>query len=204
MAKLELERQPITGVISTFNNVVAVRKMTRTTTRRMATSTKSGKSGEYSLSLIHQFFLRESCTFVFFVRSRVQTLANVVHATGVKRGHFVVGTERDTDAHFFSCPAHVTDHQTHMRLAQGYVDCLSPHAHPKSLIRLMFRCTSLESHFSSPTPFSLFRSTLFPTQTPDSIIPPSLLNSSTSPKPCATPQGSLQFGRLVVQNPLTG
>ena len=102
----------------------------------------------------------------FFVRSRVQTLANVVHATGVKRGHFVVGTERDTDAHFFSCPAHVTDQQTHMRLAQGYVDCLSPHAHPKSLIRLLFRCTSLESHFSSPTPFSSFRSTLLPTQTP--------------------------------------
>ena len=67
MAKLELERQPITGVIFTFNNLVAVRKMAQTTTRRMATSTKSGKSGEYSLFLIHQFFLRESCTFVVFL-----------------------------------------------------------------------------------------------------------------------------------------
>ena len=122
---------------------------------------------------------------------------------GVKTEHLVAGTERDTDAHF-SCHAHVTDHQTHMRLTQGYVDCLSPRGHPKSLIRLMTRCTLLESQFSSPNPFSSFCSTLFLTQTPDSISPPSLLNSSTSPKPCATPQGGLQFGRLVEQSPLTG
>ena len=122
-----------------------------------------------------------------------------MHATGVKTEHLDVSAEPDTDAHFFSCHAHVTDHQTHRRLAEGYVDCLSPRAHQKSLIRLMFRCTLLESPSSSPNPFSSFCSTPFLTQTPDSISPPFLLYSSTSPKPCATPQGSLQFGQAKVQ-----
>ena len=33
---------------------------------------------------------------------------------------------------------------------------------------------------------------------------PSLLNSSASPNPCATPQGGLLFGHLAEQSPLTG
>ena len=56
---------------------------------------------------------------------------------------------------------------------QGRVDCLSPRAHQKSLIRLMFRGTLLESQFSSPSPCSSFCSTPLLAQTP-------LLNTSMS------------------------
>ena len=69
-----------------------------------------------------------------------------------KTEHLVVCTERDTDAHFLSCLAHVTDHLTHMRLA--HVDCFVPRATQKSLVHLMFHGTLFESQFSSPSPFS--------------------------------------------------
>ena len=66
--------------------------------------------GVNTISLFHQPFLQESCTFVllFFFSFRVQTLANVVHATGredstSRRTH----RTRGTDAHFSR--AHVTN-----------------------------------------------------------------------------------------------
>ena len=75
--------------------------------------------------------------------------------------------------------------------------CFSLRAHQKSLIRLMFRGTSLESQFSSPSPFSSFRYTPRLAQT-------SLLNTGMSRKPCATPQGCLLFGGMAEQRSLTG
>ena len=51
-------------------------------------------------------------------------------------------------------------------------------------------------------------SSLFPTPfrapTPNPMSTPSLLYPSTSPNPCATPQGGLFCGRLAEQSPPTG
>ena len=104
---------------------------------------------------------------------------------------------RGIDAHF---PRVV--HTWHIAnahaLDQGHVDCSQ-----KSVGHLMLHGTLLESQFSSDTPFSTFLSTPFPTSTPNPTSTPSLMNSSTSPNPCATPQESLLFGRLAEQSPLT-
>ena len=69
------------------------------------------------------------------------------------------------------------------------MDCLSPRAHQKSLISLMFRGTLLESQFSSRSPLSSFCSTPLLARTPPRI-------TSMSQKPCATPQGGLILGRM--------
>ena len=155
-----------------------------------------GKSGKYSLSE-PSTFLQESCTFVvffFFFTFRVLTFANVVHATGCEDS---TPRTRDTDAHFFSCCAHVTVRAGHVinahALAQGHVDCLSLRAHQKSLVRLMLRRTLLDV----PDRFPSFCSTPPPTQS-------SLLNTGMSMNRCATPSGSLFFGRVAEQSLLTG
>ena len=115
----------------------------------------------------------------------------------MSRTHSCAGFEdrtprtRDTDAHFFSSCAHTTHHQRtcvgSKPDSQGHVDCLPPRTNQKSLIRVMFRGTLLESRFSS------FCSTPLP----------ALLNASMRQKPCSTPQGGLILGRLAEQSPLT-
>ena len=137
-----------------------------------------------TVSLIHQSLLQGSCTFVvFFFSFRVQTLANVVHATRSENT-----TPRRTHRRawhrriFVSCTRDQRTCAGSRPNSQGHVDYLSPRAHQKSLIRLMFRGTSLESQFSSPNPFSSFCSAPPPAQT-------SLLNTGMSKNPCVTPQG---------------
>ena len=61
-----------------------------------------------------------------------------------------------------------------------HVDCLVPGATQKSFVHLMFHGTLLESQFSSPSLFSSFLSTPFPTSTPNPMSTPSLLSPSTS------------------------
>ena len=46
----------------------------------------------------------------------------------------------------------MTVHHSHMRLVQGYVDCLSPNVHQKSLIRLMLRVHYLSHNYNSLHP----------------------------------------------------
>ena len=133
MAKLELESQATAGVIFIFN-------------QENGKISKGGARDNYSLSE-PSTHLQKSCTCVFFEISRTD-MSDLCTRGDVKTEHLVASTERDTDAHFFSCHAHVTDHQTHMRLVQGHVDCLSLRAHQKSLIRLMFRDTLFESQFT--------------------------------------------------------
>ena len=143
MAKLELERQPIAGVIFVLN-VVA-----RTTKKENGNVKNGWKSGDYSVSLIHQFF---SCT-----------------RQGVKTEHFVVSTERDTDAQIvFRCMHSSSNAHAFGSRTRGlsFVSCLSV----------------LESQFHSLRPMVI----TFPTQTSDSL--PSLLNPSTSPRPRVSPQ----------------
>ena len=95
------------------------------------------------------------------------------HLVRVTRTHiFLVLCTRD------SCARHIINARA---LAQGNVGCLSPRAHQKSFVRLMFRRTLLDV----PDPFPSFCSTPPPTQF-------SLLMSMNS---CATPQGGLLFGR---------
>ena len=98
---------------------------------------------------------------------------------------------------FFSCTRDQRTCVGSRPNGQGHVDCLSPRAHQKSLIRHMFRGILLESQFSSPSSFSSFCSIPPPAQTP-------LLNTSISQKPCATSQGGLLFGRLAEHSPLAG
>ena len=95
---------------------------------------------------------------------------------------------------FFSCTRDQRTCVGSRPNGQGHVDCLSPCAHQKPLIRLMFRGTLLDSQLSSPSPFSSFCFTPLLAQTP-------LLNASMSQRPCATPQGGLNLGRLAEQSP---
>ena len=126
-------------------------EMAWTTTGRMAKSALVGKFGGDSLSE-PSTLLQESCTFVFSFR--VQTSANVVHATVNEDS---TPRTRDIDDTFSSCVASRPNGQRH-------VDCLSPRAHQKLFVRLMFRGTLLESQFSSAS-YSSFCSTPPPTQT---------------------------------------
>ena len=100
---------------------------------------------------------------------------------------------RDTDAHFFSCCLHAKHHQRtcigSRPHGQGHVECLSPRAHPKSLIRLMFSGKFVELQISLPNPFRSFCSTPPLSQT-------SKLNARMSMNPCVTPQGGLLFARM--------
>ena len=70
---------------------------------------------------------------------------------------------------------------------------VSPRAHQKSLVGLMFRRTRLEV----PDPFPSFCSTPHPTQS-------SMLMTEMSMNPCASPPGGVLFGRIAEQSPLTG
>ena len=100
-----------------------------------------------TVSLIHQLFVQESCTFVVFHFANSHWRMSCTHRR-VKAAYFVVRTER---------VAHVINACVGSRLdGQGHVDCLSPRAHQKSLTRFMCRGTLLESQFSSPSPFSPF------------------------------------------------
>ena len=124
-----------------------------------------GKSCDYSLS-DPSVFWQESCTFVVFFR--VQTSANVVHATGWCRQNVVASTERDTDAHFFSCHAHVTDmKRTCVWLLHMWIVCL------RVLIKSHSFVSCFGGHCLSHTSLRAIRSHhfalhFFPTQTPNS------------------------------------
>ena len=126
----------------------------------------------------------------------MHTSANVVHPTGVEertppRTH----KTRGTDAHISR--ARLTRHQ---RTCVGSsVSGIAPLSLKKvifisSMVHGMLLNPHVSPHFSSPfsTPFSA----------PTPLSTPSLLNSSTSPNPCATPQEGL-FCRLAEQSPLT-
>ena len=105
-----------------------------------------------TVSFQNIFLLRESWKFVVFFCTRRDVSECRARDGCVKPEHLVVCTERDTDAHFFSCLAHVTDHQD--------VDWSRVQLESRS-IHLMSHGTLLESQFSAPWPFCSFLSTPF-------------------------------------------
>ena len=153
-----------------------------------------GKSGKYRHSE-PSTLLQGSCTFVVFDISRTDIECRA--RDGVRRQHTSSYAQDAWHRRiFFSCTRDQRTCVGSTPNGQGHVDCLSPLAQQKSLIRSMFRGTLLESQFSSPNPFSSFCSTPPPTQT-------SLLNTGMSMTPCVTPKGGLLFGRMAGQSPLT-
>ena len=86
---------------------------------------------------------------------------------------------------------------------QGHVDCLLFVSLNSHTISRKFHGSLLDPHLSAhfSSPFSTSWTTLFPA--PTQLGTSSLLNSSTSPNSCATPQRCLLFDRLTEQSPLT-
>ena len=76
------------------------------------------------------------------------------------------------------------------------------------VLRLVFLDSQSISSMLHRAMFDALLSSFLPTPfqklPPNPMSTPPLLNSSTSPKPCATPQGGLLFGHLAEQSPLTG
>ena len=104
VAKLELLENPLfAGIIFIFQQI-GVRKLAWTTTRRMARSAMVGRVVD-TVPLSHQPLCKNLAHSFFPKKNRVQTLANVVRATWCEDS---TPRTRDTDAHFFSCCAHVT------------------------------------------------------------------------------------------------
>ena len=102
---------------------------------------------------------------------------------------------RDTDAHFFSCCAHVTVAQdtpsTHMRwLKNMWIVCFRVLIKSRSFVLcsvVHFLTYMIRSHHTAP----------------HHLLQTSLLNAGMSMNPCASPQGGLFFGRMAEQSPLT-
>ena len=115
----------------------------------------------------------------FFHRFRVQTLANVVHATGCE-------DRTPCRTHIFLSVAHlITDHHMHLRVAQVWdVLCASKRSPTHNMCHRPL--------LDVPDPFPSFCST-----------PPSSTLTGIRSFPCATPHGGFQFGRLVEPTPLT-
>ena len=116
-----------------------------------------GKSGEYSLSE-PSALLQESSTFVVVLQFAFRHLRMSCTRRVVKTAHLV----RVTQTHIFLVLRTCDTPSTHVGSrpnGQGHVDCLSPRAHQKSSVRVVFRCALLESQFSSPNQFSSFCST---------------------------------------------
>ena len=101
----------------------------------------------------------------------------------MKTEHLVECTQRDTDAQFFSCLVHVTDHPTHMRWLEAQrlkmFELCCTFAHPKS--HLFTTCFIVHS-LMYLTHFLPFCSTPPPTQN-------SLPNTGIRMNPSATPRG---------------
>ena len=120
---------------------------------------------------------------------------NCWHGKIVKTEHLVVRTERVAQTHIFLVSCTRDTSPTHRRWLKGMWIVLA-RVHLKShlviscFMELCLSHSSLRPHRSSLH--------LFPTQIPNPISNPPLLNSSKS----ATPQGSLLFGFLVEQSPL--
>ena len=100
---------------------------TNHTPRRMARSTMVGRVSATVPFMPLAFLLQESCTFVFFHKNifayRHQRLSCTRRE--VKTEHLVECTVVTLTHIFFSCRAHATDHQTHVRLAQDMWTVLS-------------------------------------------------------------------------------
>ena len=103
---------------------------------------------------------------------------------------------RGTDAYFFSCTRYQRTCVGSRPSGQGHVDCLSPRAHQKSLIRIMFRQNARVTVLFA---LSVLIILLYTTSCTDT-----LLNTSMSLKPCGPPQGDLLVGRLAEQSLLPG
>ena len=92
---------------------------------------------------------------------------------------------------FFTCRAHVTDHQTHMRFAQDMsnIPCFVEHCSSHSASR---------HHFSVNFSLRHFRPSHQLWWAPHFLYP------WAESEPNATPQGGILFGHLAEQSPLTG
>ena len=135
---------------------------------------------KYSLSLILQPFLQESCTFVGFVFSISRTDISECRARDgcVKTAHLVVRTERVAQTHIFS--------RAHVIIA---------HALSQDLTFVSARSSKV-TH-SSHVSWHIVRATgLFALSV--LIIPAqaSLLTTGKSQNPCVTPQGGLILGLI--------
>ena len=165
-----------------FNRVVASKKMTRSTMVGRVMNTTS-------LTVFFESVLHILSLFLGF---RVQTLSNVVHATSgedrtPRRTHRTC--HRRT---FFLCHAQMINaHVLGQSLTARVVYCAL--FLKKSFGHLMLHGTLLEPQFSSPSPFSTFLSTPSPTQTPNPMGIPPLMNIQRvqSPEPLRKEVSSL-------------